>query len=72
MPIQISKLKQETQDVMKIFEKLENMGHTMPANDLALRWKIFKNPSDIYEVVKERESQRGNSKKRLLDQMVAK
>lgn len=58
MPTKIDSLKNQTLEVMAVFDRLEEMEHSMKAEDLARRWKVFKSPSDIYELAKERDSNR--------------
>ena len=65
----MEKFKAETREVMKVFDQLEDIGYKMPEKDLSLRWKIFKNPSDVYAAIEDREDILSQKKKQLYEQM---
>lgn len=69
LPIRIKKLQEETKEVMEIFDLLENAKFKMPEKELDLRWKIFKNPSDILKSVDDRDDVLNQKKKQLYEQM---
>jgi dynein heavy chain len=72
MPGQMAKLKEETAEVIRIYDLLEDMNHKVDEVDTEIKWNIyFKYPQEILFLVDEREEALNQKKRNLYEEMRA-